>query len=251
MKKIVVLLIVFSINYCWSQINYGEVTYKKENLNSILKTDRGLKLKKNKPKLYENMKIAEMEAKLILEELRFKLIFKDNKSIFKTQELLELEDNKFYMFALGPRGSMLYFNDLEKKERFSKVNSYGMNFLIKEKMIKWKLTGITKKILKYTCYKATTVVESKGRKGFINYPVTAWFCPKLSFPFGPLGYSGLPGLILELEVSNEKYIANKVELDFKKDFFIKKPKSQNEISREKFDSISINTMNEFKKSIGK
>ena len=91
----------------------------------------------------------------------------------------------------------------------------------------------------------------KGRKGEINYPITAWFCPEISLQFGPLGFSGLPGLILELEVYNERYTAVKIELSPKKEVKVEKLKKGKEVTQDEFENIGLTTMNEFRKSIGK
>lgn len=59
----------------------------------------------------------------------------------------------------------------------------------------WKLETETKKIQNLVCYKATGVVAHDQ----VLQNVIAWYCPEIPFPHGPLGYGGLPGLILELQ----------------------------------------------------
>ncbi|WP_313027341.1 GLPGLI family protein [Soonwooa sp.] len=66
------------------------------------------------------------------------------------------------------------------------------NYAIKnEKSIVWKIDPETKKIDKFTAQKATT--EFGGRSW------TAWFTQELPFQDGPYKFSGLPGLILEMQ----------------------------------------------------
>lgn len=74
-----------------------------------------------------------------------------------------------------------------------------------EKPIVWKIETDKKKIDKFDVQKATT--EFGGRSW------TAWFAQELPFQDGPYKFSGLPGLILELEDSTQthiyKFIGNK------------------------------------------
>lgn len=74
-----------------------------------------------------------------------------------------------------------------------------------EKPIVWKIESDKKKIDKFEVQKATT--EFGGRSW------TAWFAQELPFQDGPYKFSGLPGLILELEDSTQthiyKFIGNK------------------------------------------
>lgn len=78
----------------------------------------------------------------------------------------------------------------------------------------WVFTDEEKIIQGFTCYKATLVKENVGED--TNSYVIAWFCPELPFNFGPNGFGGLPGLILELQVA-DKYIfgAKKIKLNDK------------------------------------
>jgi len=47
--------------------------------------------------------------------------------------------------------------------------------------------------------------------------IIAWFSPEIPFRFGPLGYGGLPGLILELEVQSNFPAKYTIEtIDFSK-----------------------------------
>lgn len=96
------------------------------------------------------------------------------------------------------------------------INEGFQGVLIRDKHPKknWIITAESKLIDTYKCYKAeyTETYKSKG----INKTkiITAWFAPSLPYPFGPKGYNGLPGLILELvdNSTNIKFFANKIEI---------------------------------------
>lgn len=73
------------------------------------------------------------------------------------------------------------------------------NYAIKnEKPIVWKIDSETKKIDKFTVQKATT--DFGGRSW------TAWFTQELPFQDGPYKFSGLPGLILEMEDATQTHV---------------------------------------------
>lgn len=95
----------------------------------------------------------------------------------------------------------------------------------------WKLTSETKEIDGYLCYKATNIKTVVNSVKTFEHPVTAWYCPKLPYSFGPNGYGNLPGLILELQVRNVVFGAKKIDLNSKLDFdmeFLKKAKIKTE-----------------------
>lgn len=62
---------------------------------------------------------------------------------------------------------------------------------------KWKVTSEHKKILNYTCTKAT--VNFRGR----NY--TAWFTEQIPLPLGPWKFGDLPGLIIKVTDNEGKF----------------------------------------------
>lgn len=68
-------------------------------------------------------------------------------------------------------------------------------------------------IQNFKCYKATTKIKFNNGVGDFTRDVTAWYCPSLPFSFGPKGYSGLPGLILELQENNVVFGAKKIKLN--------------------------------------
>lgn len=55
-------------------------------------------------------------------------------------------------------------------------------------------------ILGYECYKATIIEE-----GSVGETWTAWYATDIPIPNGPLHFGGLPGLILQLQNSNNTY----------------------------------------------
>ncbi|MEZ4988132.1 MAG: GLPGLI family protein [Saprospiraceae bacterium] len=80
----------------------------------------------------------------------------------------------------------------------------------------WEITQETKKVGEYECIKAKghTSIELINTE-LATVDIEAWFAPALPFPFGPMGYDGLPGIVLEATVYRNipiTYIAQKVEI---------------------------------------
>ena len=86
------------------------------------------------------------------------------------------------------------------------------------------MTGESKKIGKYTCYKATYEKEveeatfsfgnfnqaqnTPKKKKMKKVNVVAWFTPEIPIATGPSRYGGLPGLILEVSDDQTTLLKN-------------------------------------------
>jgi GLPGLI family protein len=78
------------------------------------------------------------------------------------------------------------------------------------------------------------VINTEGE--FIT-DIVVWFAPEISFSFGPLGYGGLPGLILELQDDIFVYKIN--ELKYVESLKIKKPNSGKKVTKKEFLEIGL------------
>ena len=214
-QKALILTFIFTFNSLYSQS--GQVFYE-----AISK--KYPETKENKADAY----IAELENTKILLELKF-----NNTVSYFTKANLRKGDE----FNLGEEGlsiligyEELYYN-LKDKLLFS---DYG-EFLIKTPSNhNWNISSESKKIDNYLCYKATYTESYTARDGKTKERViTAWFCPELPYPFGPLEFNGLPGLILELEKNGNKVVAKSIILS-KKEIELKIPNKKT-ITKEEYD----------------
>ena len=165
------------------------------------------------------------------------------------------------VFSIGGRGDsgVLYKNTKENRVA-DKTEIQGKVFLVKDELIKydWKMTGETKNIGSYTCYKATferevtkknVSVMSFGR-GESNdkedakeeevtekVVTTAWYTPDIPINNGPDNYWGLPGLILEINDGDQTIVCTEIVLNPEKKIEITEPKGGKVVSREKFGEI--------------
>ena len=121
----------------------------------------------------------------------------------------------------------------EEQERADKLEKIRLE---KEEQDRIKLENETKQIGAYLCYKATSEQVVVNPKTTFKHPIVAWYCPSIPFNVGPKGYSGLPGLILELQVRNITWGATKIELS-KENKIIEKPKKGKLITEEEFKKI--------------
>jgi GLPGLI family protein len=141
-----------------------------------------------------------------------------------------------------PELKKVYY-DLENNKMLEQLNFMTRNFIIESEIeIKpWKLTADKKKILDYVCMSA----ELKTKKQII----TAWFTPQIPVSVGPDKFFGLPGIILAVEKNGETiFMATSVELiPLEKDLLLK-PDEGKKVTREKFDKIIDEKLEEFKKT---
>lgn len=247
MKKKLIYIFLFLIIYnSQAQLYKGYVYYQKESLKYLSKEEDFLKENEKQPDFLRNVSLIDKNVKFILEDLRFELVFNKHESIFKADEYLELEKNRFFRAALGPEGSAVYYNNLTEEVYLRQHDAYGEKFLIQTPKISWAHTNEVKKIGSYQCYKATAVVITNGMNGIIKYNIVAWYAPELSIPFGPLGFSGLPGLIMELEYQQTRYYVSKIDLSSKDKIEIKKPTQGKVVTKEEFDNIGNKIMKSLK-----
>lgn len=195
-------------------------------------------------------KAKEGKAKTLLQtvssvakDLEYELVFNSFESYFSEIEKLDSEEsntlsnNVARLIGLGD--GQIYMNIKDKKILTQKNLSSDL-FLIESKIEpqKWKKTNEIKQIGKYTCFKATTtVLEETVSAGTIEKEVIAWFTPEIPIGFGPAGFGGLPGLIMEIEKDKAVLYANKVYLVTAKDKKINIPKRGIKVSEEEYREI--------------
>lgn len=228
MKKYLFLLLLLNIGYAQKNIsiNYS-VTIQNEDIF------------KDNADLRKLMDKAIKDAK----NLNFVLLCKTDESYFYSKNHLNIDDkllsNSNLIFAQ-------YIGEIyqRKDSLFCYSNLLGNNIYQKKKALtEWILTNETKIIDGFTCMKATSQYKVVYKDKIFNHPVIAWYCPSLPYNFGPNGYSGLPGLILELQVRNVVYGATQIDLNTAETFEIdtKKMKLLNE---EEYKEV-LDKMNDF------
>jgi len=116
----------------------------------------------------------------------------------------------------------------------------GKTFLISGDFgsVPWKITGDSKMVADQFCLGAVTYIDSQS--------VKAWFAPSIPVSTGPALFSGLPGLILEVQIDeNEKVIsAVHISTDNVDKEEMRIPEKGKKVSREKFVQILQKKRNE-------
>jgi GLPGLI family protein len=99
--------------------------------------------------------------------------------------------------------------DLKKKKISQQKNISGEDFILQQayKSYDWNLTNEKRIINNLTCFKATTYQIKNDKK----IDITAWYCPSIPGNFGPKGFSGLPGLITQLNYYKVVYTIKSIK----------------------------------------
>lgn len=239
MKKCILLcLVLLCISEVSSQSEKLLVNYKTKTAYSVEKS-----LTEEEKKVSWKVEYAR-KMKRDIESLEYSLKIDNNKSEFELIEKLKFSDYETNSMASVDQGHRYY---VDHEQFIERLNFSGEEFLIVEKAkgFKWKLKNESKEILGFTCYKAT--YEKTGEFGI---KIDAWYAPELPFPFGPKGYNGLPGLILEI-VQNDLLTNTASSIDFSEDIVVIKPTKGKVITRAEFDSkvqSTVTTMKSFNKN---
>ncbi|MFD2916966.1 GLPGLI family protein [Psychroserpens luteus] len=221
LSKIITIVIVFlSILKVYSQENRVEIEYYQAIINKEI-------TKSDEPK--------------ILSDIEYVLQFTNTESSFYNIPKMDSDgyrSNSRYIVKSGASG--IFYKNLKTKEKFNTVNLLGKTFLVKNKLSKekWTLTKETKQIDRYLCYKAYYKLTNPKipNKSII---ITAWYTIDLPFPFGPLGYDSLPGIVLEVNFLDYAFVAKKIS--FNKEFEITKPEGEIVTNEELMSYFKKNT----------
>lgn len=230
----------------------------------------------------EMQKMIEERMKKMFEKTFF-LNFDKSASIYKEEEKLDTPGQGgggFRVMSSMMGGGGTYYKNV--KEKIYKVDKefMGKEFLVKDslKTYNWQMTGETRVIGGYNCFKATTVIPA-SKTDFRNFrpkkeeekkddkakeeskegtktsfmdqielpkeiTITAWYTPEIPVSQGPEGYWGLPGLILEVNDGKTTILCSKVVLNPKEKAEIKAPTVGKEVSQKEYDEIVIKKMEE-------
>lgn len=193
----VVLLIAGNTIYAQDFVTKGKIFFeRKDNLRKQL-------MRANSP-MPDGMVMPESLISF------FEFTFSDNRALYKAGKerprFSEVEEDQTISFANNP--SIMYSN-YGKGSRVIKKQIINETFIQEDSIapVQWKIGQETRSIAGYNCRKAV------GRVYDTLY-VVAFYAEELVIKGGPEGFSGLPGMILQLAIPrmNSVWTATKIEL---------------------------------------
>ena len=203
-------------------------------------------------------------------EKEFTLVFNKEESLFVEEEQLDAisgaTDSWGKNFAAGENYKNVKTNTQIQQQEF-----YGKKFLVKDNLqpMSWTLSGETKSIGNYVCYKATTFVPTNdllwysfswsrmrstgsetssedSEKPLEVTQIEAWYSPQIPVRHGPSEYWGLPGLILEVSAGDTTMLCSKLVLNSNTAIEIKAPQKGSIVTKSEYQDIIQNKMVEFR-----
>lgn len=192
-------------------------------------------------------RMADMSAEYAKNH-QYILKFTHLESIYHVEDSMPLDDvNNFeYKFSKFIFSTGIYYQNRETDKTLNEKLSMGKNYLVHDSLNSdWKVTTESKYIGKYECFKAVSLCSSCKN----NQEITAWFTPEIPVPFGPAGYGGLPGLILEVSKFRYTLILKKIKLS-NKNIYIEKPTKGTIITADKLKELQWKKRMEMKSNRG-
>ena len=204
----------------------------------------------------------------------FTLDFTKSESMYKEEQELDApkgpsSNGSVMVMSFGGGGTDVLYKNISENRMANKKELMGKVFLIKDNLVAydWELTGETKNIGNYTCYKAKFEREEediqinmidgevKEEKVTKKRTLVAWYTPEVPISNGPSNYGGLPGLILEVNDGNQTIVCSEIVLNPKEVKEIKEPTKGKVVTRDEFSKISFEKtkemMNRYRSRDGK
>ncbi len=240
--KLLVIIILNMFNTSiYSQINKAEVFYKQTVTKGVFDS---ITVKEKDQLNNGYLSIVNNSLKKYGDTFEYKLSIINDESQFKHIESLSIDDNLSYTIAFNlAEADNYYYNNNSTNEKVVQKPAYGKIYRVSSVIQNspWILHKESKKIGKYTCYKATTIKIVKNSSGVFKTVITAWYAPEIPLSFGPKGYGNLPGLIIVLEDNFIKYTVSKLIVNSSLVSSIEKPTKGELISETEFEKMVSDT----------
>jgi GLPGLI family protein len=234
------LAIIFSMTaFAFAQDFQGEATYK-----SHRKVD--LKMDYGQSEVVQKQIEAQLRKQF---QQEYTLKFTKIESLYTKNDALAAPSPSASGVQISViQGSEVHYKNVREKRYATETEIFGKLFLIKDSIQnrKWELSGETKNIGNYTCYKAVfkdsvtqTTFSNDGTLEKIKKEkiTTAWYTPEIPTSNGPGDFGGLPGLILEINDGKLTLICSKLVMNPKERFEIKEPKKGKVVNQKAYDEI--------------
>lgn len=231
MKTLNLTILFFITSLTFSQS--GEATYTKTIIEDF-SSDKWVQLKKNDAATYNLYLKIEKRKNEIIEQMEFQLKFKDGKSEFSLNKLMEKDNDKYVRLAkIGNKG--LYYNNSNTCEKLLQTEAYNSKYLVSLNDITWDLKKNTKNVNGYECMQAIgeRIIFRKDEE--IIERVEVWYASGIPLSYGPKMYQGLPGIIVQLKDNSEVYTLT--DLDLEEDYNITRPEDGKEITESAFQKM--------------
>jgi GLPGLI family protein len=242
-----ILFLLFALLYsglCISQNNEGEIVFE-EKIN----------IHRSLPPEMEGMKdnIPEFRSSKHL------LLFNAGETLYKAKEKTEEEkaEEQEYRssghrrgmhmrFGRGRDAKSAVYTDLSKNITLSSTEFFGKQFLINGTVdtLEWKVSGKQKQVGSYLCMEAIHKDTAET--------VIVWFTPMIPVQAGPAGYTGLPGMILHVDINDGERMltALNVQLKSLEEGAIVQPTEGKPITQEDFKVLREEKMEEMRNEYG-
>ena len=133
----------------------------------------------------------------------------------------------------------------DTNQKLEQVEYLTRTFLIGSEIeaVPWKLDPEMKKVLEYTCMKASMTHDDQE--------IVAWYAPEIPISLGPSVFGGLPGLILAVERNGETaYVATSVDLTPPAEEGMTKPEKGSQVDKDEFAAIQEEKEKEWHENSG-
>jgi GLPGLI family protein len=204
MQYIIMCFTLFLNLICNAQVKNGSVEYGYISNWDI------------KPGSSDYMEVAVSKLKSNQDKVSFSLNFNTSESYFSVNPVLLKDYSSVDDFCFNAViKSRFYTKPSTEEYRYYEnddmIGEHVMNYMQESK---WTITKEIKIIGSYLCYKATSPhFNEDGWNDNPKFTVTAWYTPKIPVSYGPNGYNGLPGLILELQNNISTFYIKKINLN--------------------------------------
>jgi GLPGLI family protein len=239
MKQVILALAVIYPFLLFGQTS-GEVTYN-ETVKIQIELPEGMEQFKDK--------IPSSQT------LHRVLLFNQEATIYKDMPIEESGDHEINMSDEGggmqikmdfTRPDNQMYSNVKSGKTLEKRDFMDKKFLIEgtAKRYKWQMTTDQKTILDYTCQKAIYQDTSQT--------IIAWFTTQIPVSAGPSSYSGLPGMILEMNIDDGQRTiqATNVVLKELEKNAIEIPKKGKKVTEEEFNKIVAEKTAEMQEQYG-